>query len=359
MKKKYYLFFVLALMLVGLSIWGTFAYFTTSFSSGNNIATAAKFDVEALNANGGKIGDAQFQLDNKLYPGLESLEVYNFKIDQKNTEVPVEYQVNLHLSGELFPSNGSSPVHLTLQRLIDGQWTNVDYSKAIEPTDRIDTFRILVDWPHGNHDIDFAGKEGEVHLEIIATQVDLVVDVEGAKGKIDQAKSELAALDTVNSSFNKGNFTKAQAAAVQALIDAARTYVESFSKSSEKDALLGEIQSLQTALDKKIASRYVYYEVVEGETNFEQLKLSITGEVFSIANGRTQNNNPMYVSGMTQKNALYLKYTNQSFVKPVVGDTASFNIRFNNGVKNIDATFTNLGDGKWKIESEWLVPQGK
>lgn len=356
-KKKVSLgLFLLAVIIAG-SLFGTWAYFSKSFKSDNNVATAAVFDVDVVNKNGQTIANAEFDLDEKLYPGMETEEVYNFDIKRNNTELPLEYVVHLNKEGDLFKEG--TPVVVAIERNVDGNWVQVEPNLTFEPNNNVESFRILVNWPHGDNDIAFQGLNGSIDLEVIATQIDLVADVEGAKGKIDQAKSELAALDTVNSSFNRGNFTKAQAAAVQALIDDAKTYVETFSKSSEKDELLGEIQSLQTALDEKSASRYVYYEVVEGETHFEQLKLSITGEVFSIANGRTQNNNPMYVSGMTQKNALYLKYTNQSFVKPVVGDTASFNIRFNNGVKNIDATFTNLGDGKWEIESEWLVPKGK
>lgn len=99
----------------------------------------------------------------------------------------------------------------------------------------------------------------------------------------------------------------------------------------------------------------MYYEVVKEETHFEQLKLSITADIFSSANGRTQNNNPVYTNSGGEARTLYLRYTNQSFVKPTVGDTATLNIRFSGGYKNIDVTFTNLGDGKWQIDSDWLV----
>lgn len=183
------------------------------------------------------------------------------------------------------------------------------------------------------------------------------VDLEGAKLMIKEAKDALKALDNVHSdmSFNKGNFSKAESDSVQKQIDAVLASVNVFPNSDDKTDLISEIATLQKSLDEKVASRYVYYEVVKDGTNFTQLKLNISALVEPGVSGRTQNNNPMYVNSMGEENMMFLKYSNFPFVKPTIGDTLTLNLRFLGNVKNIDATFTNLGGGKWKVESDWLV----
>lgn len=111
---------------------------------------------------------------------------------------------------------------------------------------------------------------------------------------------------------------------------------------------------LQIQLNEKVQSRYVYYVVDEYNSNFEQLRLITTGDVVPGESGRTQNNNPLFVNSMGEDYALYLKYSNFDFVNPTVGDKVNFNLRFFGGTKNIDVIFTNLGNGDWSIESDWL-----
>lgn len=151
---------------------GTVAYFSKSFKSDSNRATAASFEVEAVNAQGKVIGDAQFDLDEKLYPGMKPAEVYSFSINKNNTEVPVQYKVNLSPSGDLFPADGSTPIKLTMQRNMNGNWTDIDYNSEFKPEATAESFRISVEWPHGNNDIAFQGKTGNIKLEVVATQID-------------------------------------------------------------------------------------------------------------------------------------------------------------------------------------------
>ncbi|MBS4174341.1 hypothetical protein [Bacillus sp. FJAT-49736] len=169
-KKK--LFSSFAVLLCVAAIMGTMAYFTKNFSSDNNVAKAAIFDVDAVNAQGKTIGNAQFNLGDKLYPGMDPLEVYSFQINKNNTEVPVAYKLDVNPSGDLFPQSGASPVKITMQRKVNNQWVNFDYTNSFKPDSGTESFKILVDWPHGNNDIDFQGKTGNVRLGVTATQVD-------------------------------------------------------------------------------------------------------------------------------------------------------------------------------------------
>ncbi|WP_099361292.1 hypothetical protein [Fredinandcohnia onubensis] len=356
MKKKSIIGLV-SLFVVCIAVVGTIAYYSLSFKSDKNIATAASFKVEAT-SNEQAIGNDQFDLDDELYPGMQTVEAYSFEVDKTGTEVPVEYSVKLSPSGELFPQGVESPVTFTLQRHIDGEWVALDYSAAFKPEVDKENYRILVDWPHSDNDIDFEGKSGNIHLEVIATQVD-ASSAQVAKEKYQAVNEEFLALDKVhnNTSFNRGNFTKTQSDAVQDSLNELASYVDGLVDGKTKTELKTKVAELQKALDEKVASRYVYYEVVEAETHFEQLALKLTAKVTAGQSSRTQNNNPLYLNSMGKgDNMQYLKYSNFSFVKPVVGDTVSFNgLRFDGGVKSIDVTFTNLGDGKWQIESDWLV----
>ncbi|MEH7344353.1 hypothetical protein V7122_10815 [Bacillus sp. JJ1532] len=171
MKKKISLS-LFAVLFVAIAIMGTVAYFSKSFTSDNNTATAASFEVDAVNAEGTSIGNAEFNLDGKLYPGMKTIEAYSFKINKNNTEVPVEYKVNLTPSGDLFPEGGGSPIAISMQRDMDGRWVEMDYSSAFKPDYDTESFKIYIDWPHGDNDIDFQGKTGNIKLEVVATQVD-------------------------------------------------------------------------------------------------------------------------------------------------------------------------------------------
>lgn len=151
---------------------GTVAYFSKSFTSEDNIAAAAIFDVDVVNKDGKTIGNAEFNLGDKLYPGMKPIEAYSFIINKNNTEVPVEYKVQLTPSGNLFPEAGGSPIAISLKKEVGGVWVDVDYSTSFKPSNDNEQFKILVDWPHGDNDIDFQGKTGSIKLEVVATQVD-------------------------------------------------------------------------------------------------------------------------------------------------------------------------------------------
>jgi hypothetical protein len=169
-KKLGYILF--SLFLVAVTMMGTMAYYSQSFSSDNNIAKAAKFTVDAVDSSGKTIADAQFDLNDSLYPGMDPMEVYRFQIKKNDTEVPVAYSVRLNSSGGLFPANVNSPIVLAVQRQVDQNWVNFDSASQLTPANDIESFRIIASWPHGNNDIDFQGKNGTVKLEVVATQVD-------------------------------------------------------------------------------------------------------------------------------------------------------------------------------------------
>ncbi|MDQ0272489.1 hypothetical protein [Cytobacillus purgationiresistens] len=162
----------LAMVLIAVAVFGTVAYFSKSFTSTGNTAQAAKFNVDTVNAQGQTIGDGQFALGGKLQPGMDPVEVYQFQIKKNDTEVPLEYNVDLIPSGDLFPSDGSSPIKLKMERKVAGAWEEVNHGTAFRPESDSEDFRIFASWPHGNNDIAFQGKTGNIKLEVIATQVD-------------------------------------------------------------------------------------------------------------------------------------------------------------------------------------------
>ncbi|WP_077619805.1 hypothetical protein [Bacillus sinesaloumensis] len=180
MKKNTIFILISALVLVTVAtLIGTVAYFSKGFTSDNNVAKAAVFDVDVVGTNGETIADAEFNLDEDLYPGMETREVYNFEINRNNTELPVEYMVKLLPSGDLFPADKNSPVVLTLKRLVEGNWVNVNFETTFKPKNDVEKFKVFVDWEHSENDIAFQGKTGNIKLEVVATQVDpepVVVD---------------------------------------------------------------------------------------------------------------------------------------------------------------------------------------
>ncbi|MEH7385963.1 hypothetical protein V7147_11210 [Bacillus sp. JJ1521] len=185
MKRNTIFILISALVLVTVAtLIGTVAYFSKSFTSDGNVAKAALFDVDVVGSNGKTIADAQFDLKEDLYPGMETKEVYNFEINRNNTDLPVEYKVKLLPSGDLFPAGTSSPVVLTLQRLVDGKWVDVAFESKFKPGNDVEKFKVFVDWKHSDNDIAFQGKTGNIKLEVVATQVDpepVVVDFGSAQ----------------------------------------------------------------------------------------------------------------------------------------------------------------------------------
>lgn len=162
----------LALLLIATAIFGTVAYFSKSFTSTGNTVQAAKFNVNAVNESGETIGDGQFSLGENFYPGMDPVKVYAFEIQKNDTEVPVTYQVDLIPSGKLFPANGNSPIVLSLERKVNGEWKEIDHTSTFKPTVDNEQFRIFARWPHGDNDINFQGKTGNLKLKVVATQVD-------------------------------------------------------------------------------------------------------------------------------------------------------------------------------------------
>jgi hypothetical protein len=203
-KKLGYILF--SLFLVAVTMMGTMAYYSQSFSSDNNIAKAAKFNVGAVDSSGKTIADAQFDLNDSLYPGMDRKEVYGFQIMKNDTEVPVAYSVRLNSSGGLFPANVNSPIVLEVQRKVDQNWVIYDSSSQLTPASDVENFRILASWPHGNNDIDFQGKNGTVKLEVVATQVDFAPNaVNGNLVKTTVGVAPVAAAKTIVSyKFDEG-----------------------------------------------------------------------------------------------------------------------------------------------------------
>ncbi|MEK5444518.1 hypothetical protein [Fredinandcohnia sp. FSL W7-1320] len=176
MKKKA-LFGLASLLIIAIAIVATTAYFTKQFVSDNNPAKAAVFNVDVVDSDGQTIGDGKFNLGEDFYPGMEPVEVYNFTINKNDTKLPVEYSVNFTPSGELL--TGDTPIALELQKDVAGVWTKVDYSTTFKPENDSESYRILASWPHGDNDIAFQGKTGNMKLEVTATQVDPEEEVEG------------------------------------------------------------------------------------------------------------------------------------------------------------------------------------
>ncbi|WP_033826550.1 hypothetical protein [Bacillus andreraoultii] len=170
MKKKTMLGILIVFVLMIGTFLGTWAYFSKTFKSDNNLAKAAVFDVDVVGKNGKTIANADFNLDEDLYPGMKTKEVYQFDIKRNNTKLPVQYTVSLITSGNLFKAG--TPVTLTLQKQVDNKWENVSPESTLKPSQDVERFRILVDWLHGKNDIDFQGAKGNIHLSVFAEQVD-------------------------------------------------------------------------------------------------------------------------------------------------------------------------------------------
>lgn len=335
-----------SVFLIAIASIGTVAYFSKNFTSDNNVATAASFEVDVVDVDGQPIGDGEFSVNDGLHPGVEDKQVYAFQINKGKTDVPVEYSVNLNASGALFPEDNTSPVILDLQRNIDDNWTNVD-NDAFSPESDTEEYRILLSWPHGENDIDFQGATGNIRLDVVATQVEANTAEEATAilGEIEDALREL-------DKFSGGNFSKAQADAVQDLLNDALEYINAVT-SGQKE-LLNEVDSIQSALDKKIESRYVLYNLVDGETDSTQLKFKTSAKL----NKQSIRDDWPAKLKFSEQFQLKGNFWIMEYVDPKqakVGQVFNLELRFHDNVKNIDATFTNLGDGNWGIESDWLV----
>src|SRR5690625_490246 len=174
MKKKA-IFLIVSAIFVIAAISGTTAYFVKEFTSDDNVATAATFDVDVVDADGNTISDGQFNLDEDLYPGMDTLVAYQFDVLRNNTELPYEYGIDFSQRGELFTEDGNSPLVVTMQKQVGDDWLDIEFQSTFVPEDDVEAYRILVDWPHGDNDIDFQGATGTLTLNVVATQVDMPV----------------------------------------------------------------------------------------------------------------------------------------------------------------------------------------
>ncbi|MFC0299524.1 hypothetical protein ACFFIS_01575 [Virgibacillus soli] len=174
--RKRILYSSIALAIIVLAMVGTTAYFSKKFTSDHNVVSAAKFDVDVVNDKGQTIDDNQFNLDGDLYPGMDTVEAFYFEIERNQTVLPVAYHIQLNPSGGLFPKDGTTPFIITMQKKMGENWIDVDLATTFKLKHDKEAFRILVDWPHGNNDIAFQGKTGNLKLEVITSQVDEIDD---------------------------------------------------------------------------------------------------------------------------------------------------------------------------------------
>ena len=133
-------------------------------------------------------------------------------------------------------------------------------------------------------------------------------------------------------------------------------FVNKLPNSNIKSRLLDQIKDIQDALDDKVEARYVYFEIHDEGTSMNQLVLSITEEFWTGKIMERIEGNPIInIPSNYNNDKNTIKFVYNTLGDPKEGDIFSANLRFEHGVTSIDAIITNLGDGNWKIESDWLV----
>ncbi|WP_424236462.1 hypothetical protein [Bhargavaea ginsengi] len=142
------------------------------------------------------------------------------------------------------------------------------------------------------------------------------------------------------------------------MIEKARSSLKNVIPGEDYSRLNAEIAQLQKSLDNMVAARYVQYSIVEEATTISQLKLSLSANFFSAQAPRSQNNKIANLNSSGEAKTVYLRYGKFSTIdnSPIVGDSFTTTLRFKNNVTAITATFINMGEGNWAIESDWLVP---
>lgn len=175
MKKKNLVIVMLVAVLAFTLGMGTLAYYKKTLASSNNTVRAAKFTV---NSDGTLEGNRKFDLtDDPVYPGIKK-DIYEFRIDKTDTEVPVKYEIKLTPYGGLFRDRGEKklcPVDLVLYREVGGEWSKVGNTDKVEinPVENdIEKFKIELVWNHSDYDIEYQNKTGKVAINVVATQVD-------------------------------------------------------------------------------------------------------------------------------------------------------------------------------------------
>lgn len=154
---------------------GTMALYTRTFTSNNNVVGTAKFKVSS---NGTLDGDGKFEvLGDRLFPGAD-LDVYDFQIDKRDTEVPVKYTVSVTPVGDVFGERAGypSPLKLTVLRETENGWVDIGGLNNIEiipeKDKQVENFKIHLEWPHNNEgDIYFEDLGGSIHINVVAQQI--------------------------------------------------------------------------------------------------------------------------------------------------------------------------------------------
>lgn len=176
-KKRLMIIMLVAILAFTLGM-GTIAYYTKTFTSSDNIVRAARFEVDS---NGTLDEDVEFDLSgDPVYPGIEK-DIYEFEINKKKTEVPVEYKIKLTPSEDLFESieGKASPVDLYLYRQVGQGWKKVGGVEevVVTPNQNLEKFKIGLEWKHSDEiDILYQGKTGKIAIQVIATQTDGDID---------------------------------------------------------------------------------------------------------------------------------------------------------------------------------------
>src|SRR5690625_1773132 len=120
--KKKLLWLIAATVLMIAATSSTVAYFTKEFTSDNNVATAAAFDVDVVDESGNTIDDWKLNVDVEQYRGMDTIVAYQFDVKKNNTGLPYEYTVDLSGSRGRYPDDGSSPIALTMQKQEGDDW---------------------------------------------------------------------------------------------------------------------------------------------------------------------------------------------------------------------------------------------
>lgn len=180
MKKKNILLFALVAILAFALGIGTLAYYSKGFTSEDNILRAAKFTVDS---NGTLDGKDKFSLVGRdLYPGVKEDNLYEFEIDRKDTEVPVEYEITVLPEGEIFESidkQKHSPIEISLYRKVEDKWEKLDKTKNIKliPNYDVENFKLGLNWGHSDYDVEYQNTTGKIDINVVATQMDKEIEV--------------------------------------------------------------------------------------------------------------------------------------------------------------------------------------
>lgn len=280
MKKKN----LLTLMLVGVLAFalgmGTLAYFTKTFTSNDNLVRAARFEVDS---NGTLDGDVKFNLnDDPLYPGM-SMDVYEFEIDQKGTEVPVEYAISVSGFDPLF--EGKTPVDLTVLRKVEDEWVTFEDTVLANP-ESVEYFKINLNWSHSDNDTDYQGKLGKININVVASQVDEELP------PVDPEEPEDPA-PTFDASYFKWGVTKYALITEVEGLEGATHYDTLFEGITGGRKLIGKAVAMGSGVPDELESIYVrVYSYDETKRVGERYTKIWEGEVHNPTNLGTRNPDP-------------------------------------------------------------------